>query len=480
MISRDKLVALLSNSKFKKINLPNNIQYTQLSFFDTKKIEYDEIISNLKILNNKSNVLDIISNNKEDLSNYYDNVLNTNDEINNNNNNNNNKNNYKNNKVNYDTYLNYSENDKVILPEILSTIFNDNSMNNIYQDDKIFLYGVKNPESYFKTILLLINIEFIVKNKYESNQALLTFKKKLAYTLQTYYDNNNFKLFPEKYFNPQKAVKNILNKENYVDIGIHQYICMHLKKNILIFNLQDKSFIYFSYNLNNDMSTINNDCYIIINNNGVYLPCMNTNKKHLFNKDVCNYIKNKYSWVNYDMYLKFDKSKQVIDARNKNNNNSDIIGLNTIPISINNNNKINHDVNNKNKDIKTNMVNIDDIQKDFKPKIKKKKLNKSKDKDNNETTKKSNKKNMKENTKQNTENTKGNTKENTKENNKENTKENSKENDKVFILDDIKSYKLPELQKLAESKKLPIMKKGKTKDIKKTKQELYNELKGLF
>ena len=65
------------------------------------------------------------------------------------------------------------------------------------------------------------------------------------------------------------------------------------------------------------MSTINNDCYIIINNNGVYLPCMNTNKKHLFNKDVCNYIKNKYSWENYEMYLKFDESKQVIDTDKK-------------------------------------------------------------------------------------------------------------------------------------------------------------------
>tara|TARA_B100000927_G_scaffold288434_1_gene283045 strand:- start:1899 stop:3290 length:1392 start_codon:yes stop_codon:yes gene_type:complete len=462
MISRDKLVALLSNTKFKKINLPNNIQYTQLSFFDTKKKEYDEIISNFKILNNKSNVLDVISNNKEDLSNYYDNVLNTNDDINDINNN------YKNNKVNYDTYLNYSENDKVILPEILNNIFNDKSTNNIYQDDKIFLYGVKNPESYFKTILVLNNIEFIVKNKYESNQALLTFKKKLAYTLQTYYDNNNFKLFPEKYFNPQKVVKNILNKENYVDIGIHQYICMHLKKNILIFNLQDKSFIYFSYKLNNDMSTINNDCYIIINNNGVYLPCMNTNKKHLFNKDVCNYIKNKYSWENYEMYLKFDESKQVIDARHKKNNNNtnntdntDIIGFNPTSISINNNNKINFSVNNKinNKDNKVNIVNIDDIQKDFQPKIKKKRIKKNTSQE---------------------EDTKETTKETTKENTKKNINENNIKNDKIFILDDIKSYKLNELQKLAESKKLPIMKKGKTKDIKKTKQELYNELKGLF
>ena len=472
MISRDKLISLLSNSKFKKIDLPNNIKYTQLSFFDTKKKEYDDIISNFKILNTKSNVLDVVSNNKEDLSNYYDNVLNSTDDINNT------SNNYKN-KINYDTYLNYSENDKVILPEILSTIFNDNSINNTYKDDKIFLYGVKNPESYYKTILLLTNIEFIVKNKYESNQALLTFKKKIAYALQSYYDDNNFKLFPEKYFNPQKAVKNILNKENYVDIGIHQYICMHLKKNILIFNLQEKTFQYFSYKLNNQIEIVNNDCYLLINNNGVYLPCMNTNKKHLFNKEIINYIKNKYSWENYDMYLKFDESKLVIDARHNNNNlnnnqNSnetiDKINLNKndtknkVSInkfnttSINNNNKINFNVNNKNdsKDKNNNitMVNIDDIQKDFQPKIKKTntKTKSSKEKDNTKNTKNTN----------------------------ETNKESDKNDNKVFILDDIKSYKLPELQKLAESKKLPIIKKGKTKDIKKTKQELYNELKGLF
>ena len=472
MISRDKLISLLSNSKFKKIDLPNNIKYTQLSFFDTKKKEYDDIISNFKILNTKSNVLDVVSNNKEDLSNYYDNVLNSTDDINNT------SNNYKN-KINYDTYLNYSENDKVILPEILSTIFNDNSINDTYKDDKIFLYGVKNPESYYKTILLLTNIEFIVKNKYESNQALLTFKKKIAYALQSYYDDNNFKLFPEKYFNPQKAVKNILNKENYVDIGIHQYICMHLKKNILIFNLQEKTFQYFSYKLNNQIEIVNNDCYLLINNNGVYLPCMNTNKKHLFNKEIINYIKNKYSWENYDMYLKFDESKLVIDARHNNNNlnnnqNSnetiDKINLNKndtknkVSInkfnttSINNNNKINFNVNNKNdsKDKNNNitMVNIDDIQKDFQPKIKKTntKTKSSKEKDNTKNTKNTN----------------------------ETNKESDKNDNKVFILDDIKSYKLPELQKLAESKKLPIIKKGKTKDIKKTKQELYNELKGLF
>ena len=472
MISRDKLISLLSNSKFKKIDLPNNIKYTQLSFFDTKKKEYDDIISNFKILNTKSNVLDVVSNNKEDLSNYYDNVLNSTDDINNT------SNNYKN-KINYDTYLNYSENDKVILPEILSTIFNDNSINDTYKDDKIFLYGVKNPESYYKTILLLTNIEFIVKNKYESNQALLTFKKKIAYALQSYYDDNNFKLFPEKYFNPQKAVKNILNKENYVDIGIHQYICMHLKKNILIFNLQEKTFQYFSYKLNNQIEIVNNDCYLLINNNGVYLPCMNTNKKHLFNKEIINYIKNKYSWENYDMYLKFDESKLVIDARHNNNNlnnnqnsneNIDKINLNKndtknkVSInkfnttSINNNNKINFNVNNKNdsKDKNNNitMVNIDDIQKDFQPKIKKTntKTKSSKEKDNTKNTKNTN----------------------------ETNKESDKNDNKVFILDDIKSYKLPELQKLAESKKLPIIKKGKTKDIKKTKQELYNELKGLF
>ena len=101
------------------LSVGNNIKYTQLSFFDTKKEEYDKIISNLNILNDKSSVLDVISNNKEDLSNYYNEVLNSQDNTNNDN--------FKNNsKINYDTYLNYSENDKIILPEILSNIFNNN------------------------------------------------------------------------------------------------------------------------------------------------------------------------------------------------------------------------------------------------------------------------------------------------------------------------------------------------------------------
>ena len=37
MISREKLISLLSSSKFKKINLPNNIKYTQLSFLILRK-----------------------------------------------------------------------------------------------------------------------------------------------------------------------------------------------------------------------------------------------------------------------------------------------------------------------------------------------------------------------------------------------------------------------------------------------------------
>mgnify|MGYP001382157843 CR=1 FL=1 len=94
---------------------------------------------------------------------------------------------------------------------------------------------------------------------------------------------------------------------------------------------------------------INNDCYLIICNNGVYLPCMNTNKKHLFNKEVINYIKNKYSWENYDMYLKYDESKQVIDARhNKKNNNINTICNNKNNENDENNENYENDDNNEN------------------------------------------------------------------------------------------------------------------------------------
>ena len=250
MISREKLIKSLGNSKFKSIQLPNNGNYVQKSYLDNKKLEFDAILKKLNLLKENSNLLNVIPQIKNQLeSHYQESIIQEN------------KTSTNNRKINYDNYLNYSENDKVNLPDLLNKIFYDKTLNNNYLDDKIFLYGVKNPESFYKSVIILTNIEFIVRNKYESNQDLLTYKNMIAYTLENHYYKKNFKLFPEKFFSPQKAIKNILNRENYTDIGIIQYTCMHLEKNLLIFNLNQKSFSYYSYHLNNsniDNSNIDN------------------------------------------------------------------------------------------------------------------------------------------------------------------------------------------------------------------------------
>ena len=73
------------------------------------------------------------------------------------------------NQIDYETYLNYAENEKIRLPELLNNIFSStsnsefNTLSKDYHNDNIFLYGNKNPESFFKSILILTKPEFITK-----------------------------------------------------------------------------------------------------------------------------------------------------------------------------------------------------------------------------------------------------------------------------------------------------------------------------
>ena len=513
MISREKLIKSLGNSKFKSIQLPNNGNYLQKSYLDNKKLEFDSILKKLNLLKENSNILNVIPQIKNQLeSHYQESIIQEN------------KTSTNNRKINYDNYLNYSENDKVNLPDLLNKIFYDKTLNHNYLNDKIFLYGVKNPESFYKSVIILTNIEFIVKNKYESNQDLLTYKNMIAYTLENHYYKKNFKLFPEKFFSPQKAIKNILNKENYTDIGIIQYTCMHLEKNLLIFNLSQKSFSYYSYHLNNsniDNSNIDNnnnhncqdnETYIIINNNGVYLPCMNVNKKNLFSNELIQLFRSKFTYENPEMYVKFDSSKEIVDVRlsnsimnnkykqnniinNTNKLNNTNVKINNAGVTINNidsTNKINSINNiNSNDNIINNQNFMDELNNPNNRKAKKV-ISKKKDIKN----KKDNKKEIKKNNKESSTSTKtpniNMTDSDVNSNNSNNSnnskiivnnktkynanKKTKKKTEKVFILDNIKSYTLLELQNMANEKNINIMKQGKTKEIKKTKQELYNEL----
>ena len=92
------------------------------------------------------------------------------------------------NSVNYKIYFTNKENSKITLPELLLDIFNayNNNKSNVYDFtkldmNKLYMYGTKNPESYYKSILLLTKMDFITKNKYNMTQDILNIKKEMSF-----------------------------------------------------------------------------------------------------------------------------------------------------------------------------------------------------------------------------------------------------------------------------------------------------------
>ena len=71
MISREKLIKSLGNSKFKSIQLPNNGNYLQKSYLDNKKLEFDSILKKLNLLKENSNILNVIPQIKNQLESHY-------------------------------------------------------------------------------------------------------------------------------------------------------------------------------------------------------------------------------------------------------------------------------------------------------------------------------------------------------------------------------------------------------------------------
>ena len=121
MISSAKLVQHLNNTSFKKIPLPNSNKYTQFSSYEKKKREMDEIIKNMELINNMTNVSNVINTNVEELTQSFDDLMKNNEKIDTSKNerrhiNDNNKN------IDYDSYINYTESEMIKLPVILINI----------------------------------------------------------------------------------------------------------------------------------------------------------------------------------------------------------------------------------------------------------------------------------------------------------------------------------------------------------------------
>ena len=77
----------------------------------------------------------------------------------------------------------YTENETAQIPEILLHIFKSAHIN----IDKWYIYGVKNPESFYKSFRFLNSMDFIIKNKSDKKNDIITLKREMALHYETFY-----------------------------------------------------------------------------------------------------------------------------------------------------------------------------------------------------------------------------------------------------------------------------------------------------
>lgn len=263
MISIKRLESQLSNFKENPLTLPKDNKYTQLSAFDIKRRE----LENRDVVDEYDKDVDYTMKNvlngvipRERLEKLNENIK-QNDVIDS-----------INKAVPNESLLIYNENDVIDLPEIMQKVFG-NDVKGMY------LYGFKNPESFFKSILLQSSFNYILKNNTEKYNEVMTFKREMAINLDTNYKKHNYKGLK---FN-KNNITNYLVNENSIDYQLKVYTSDYLGYNIYIFDTVEKN--YYRYN------TKYEDNVILILYNNVFLPVMKSDGNNKFtNDDLSKYI----------------------------------------------------------------------------------------------------------------------------------------------------------------------------------------------
>jgi hypothetical protein len=273
MISIKHLKETLSNTKFKSINLPNNSIYCQVGYQDLRsdKLRYKEEIKQQKAI--KEAVESGIEVNviKSENINGFSELVKKED-----------KGNYRITNIKYSSYLNYAENSTFDLPEDLQELIG-NQINNTVK-----LYGLKNPNSFIKSIILLNDPNYMVFNKYQMNQAVFKWRTDLAY----YYKNNK-KEFSKLPRVDLTNIETMILRENFHNSVIAQLAASYTGKNMIVLDYINKKYeIYLADMKQHYLTDINKlvsecfkkklDFYLIIKYQDCYMPCLRIDNNNYF------------------------------------------------------------------------------------------------------------------------------------------------------------------------------------------------------
>ena len=291
MISIEKIMQQLSQCKDTTITLPpanNNADYVQNTAIDIRKSELMMLNNNFQELSNinytmeteleKPAITTITPNTPT--SNHFR----QNQEV-----------------IPNKSLIVYMENETANLPEIILNLFGNSTESNYnlamygiyFSPAEWYIYGVKNPDSFYKSFLLLNKVDFIVKNRTETRNEVATFKREMAMQFENFYKTLNYRKLR---INKNNMIHNLTYVDNYAEWDLFQYIADYNKVNFIVLDIVNDKYLDIVYNDNNivnkSVTDINEKKYVIIVKYAAntYLPLMKSDGKHSFGKGIVELV----------------------------------------------------------------------------------------------------------------------------------------------------------------------------------------------
>lgn len=217
-----------------------------------------------------------------------------------------------------------TENSTIDLPETLLDIF---GLTGICQED-YYLYGVRNPDSFYNSILLQLKNSFILGKKNDKRNDVSTFKNEIVIKFDAFYKKLEYKKYGVV---RTKFLSSILNEDNYVNYDVLLYLADYFQINLVIVDVVDMKYCNIKYE-NSDLSEFNqtdisrqeigfdnynlehgsDKCLMIIKYEGdTYLPIMCKTGNHFADSNVVETLEEQDYTPIYDDKFKVRKATKL-------------------------------------------------------------------------------------------------------------------------------------------------------------------------
>ena len=294
MITTEDVISTLSNSKFKKIQLPTSAKFSQFDCYEAKRREMEFLVAGIKSLNEMTDIGEALNSESilEELANQYgahtlkvadpSAVLGSEK--------------LATATIDYDTFISYQENELISAPPAIMDL-----MNGVAATQRVFLYGLKNPESFYKAVLVASRPDFITKTKQNRVNDIFTFKKEIGISVRDSTRAKEYLRITDPAFNPDTISGNLVDKETYVDDALAQATCDFVGRSLIVFDLVGKTFKTYrtGFWANEKLG----DAYTLILYQGAYLPVIHVDTRNLLDGDaLANKLVAQFEHTNRDQY----------------------------------------------------------------------------------------------------------------------------------------------------------------------------------